>query len=153
MRSKAKQNLLVIGVGNQYRSDDGAGLIVARRLEKRNLDGVTVIEQSGLGIDLMETWKDATRVILIDAVRSGAKPGTVYRFDANSESIPAHFIGNSTHAIGVADAVELAKELGRLPSQLIVYGIEGKNYDNGTELSPEIEDAVNQIVEYLLEEV
>src|SRR5262249_46565971 len=79
---------LIIGIGNEYRGDDAVGLIVARRLKVRLADSAIVIEQSGDGAALMEAWRDAETVIIIDAMMSGAAPGTIHRFDAIAQPIP-----------------------------------------------------------------
>jgi hydrogenase maturation protease len=140
---------LIIGIGNEYRSDDAAGLIVARRLKGRLTDSAIVIEQSGDGAALMEAWRGAEMVIIIDAVMSGAAPGTIHRFDANAQPLPKDAFRLSTHAFGVAEAIELSRALTRLPRSLMVYGIEGKNFAAGVGISPEVEkatcDAINQV--------
>jgi len=146
-------DIVVIGVGNEYRSDDGAGIAVARRLRERFPTGVTILEESGEGAALIEAWQGATWVMLVDAVSSGAPPGTIHRLDASAAPLPAGFFRYSTHAFSVADAVELARSLGQLPMQLIVYGIEGENFNLGVELSPAVEAAVAAVVEQATEEV
>ena len=93
------------------------------------------------------------RVVLLDAVSSGATPGTIHRFDAHTDTIPAKFYHYSTHAFSVAEAVELARTLNKLPQHLIVYGIEGKNFEAGVSLSAEVEKAVEQVIEKVVEEV
>jgi hydrogenase maturation protease len=137
---------LIIGIGNEYRGDDAAGLIVARRLKGRLADSVKVLEQSGDGVALMEVWRRAETVIIIDAVASGAAPGTIRRFDANVRPIPKGAFRCSTHAFGVAEAIELSRALGEFPRSLVVYGIEGKNFVAGVGLSPEVERAAYEAV-------
>jgi hydrogenase maturation protease len=146
-------SIVVIGVGNEYRSDDGAGIAVARRLRALFPADVTILEESGEGTALMETWQGAAWVTLVDAVRSGASPGTIHRLDARAAPLPMGFFHYSTHAFSVAEAVELARSLDQLPAHLVVYGIEGANFAAGTELSPAIEQAVEVVVERLAEEV
>ena len=146
----AKGGTLIIGLGNQYRRDDAVGLTVARHLKEAAPAHVRVLEESGEGTALIESWKGAETVILIDAVHSGAKPGTVRRFDAHGQPIPTRFFHYSTHAFGVAEAVELARVLGQLPPRLIVYGIEGKTFEAGLGLSPEVEKAAQEVVERVL---
>jgi hydrogenase maturation protease len=119
---------LIIGIGNEYRCDDAAGLIVARRLKERLAESVNVLEQSGDGAALMGAWQGAKTVIIIDAVTSGAAPGTIHRFDANTRPIPKGDFRYSTHAFGVAEAIELSRALGEFPRSLGGYGIEGKNF-------------------------
>ena len=136
---------LIIGIGNEYRGDDAAGLIVARRLKERLADSVKVIEQSGDGAALMEAWQGAETVIIIDAVMSGAEPGTIHRLDAKTRPLPKDAFRCSTHAFGVAEAIELSRAMGGLPRSLIVYGIEGKTFAAGVRLSPEVEGAVGEV--------
>ena len=144
---------LVIGVGNALRRDDSAGLAVARSLKERVPAGVTVLEHGGEGADLIEVWRGARRVILVDAMRSGAPPGSVQRIDCSFEPLPPSTFGDSTHAFSVAEAVELSRVLGRLPEQLIVFGIEGEDYGLGTELSSAVRLAVPRVVDAVLAEI
>jgi hydrogenase maturation protease len=145
--------IVVIGVGNEYRSDDGAGIDVARRLRALFATGVTILEESGEGAALMQAWQGAAWVMLVDAVRSGASPGTIHRLDARAAPMPMGFFHYSTHAFSVAEAVELARSLDQLPAHLIVYGIEGATFAAGVELSPAVEQAVEVVVERLAQEV
>jgi hydrogenase maturation protease len=148
-----KPHTLIIGIGNEYRRDDAAGLVVARRLHEKKLARVSVVEQSGEGANLIEQWKGTESVILVDAVHSGSAPGTIFRFDAAVEPIPAKFFHYSTHAFSVAEAVELARALNQLPPHLLIYGIEGKNFESGVELSFEIEKAIGEAVERITQEI
>ncbi len=147
--------VLVIGIGNEYRGDDAAGIILARRLGDHALPGVTVLEQSGEGAALMEAWKNAgeATVMLIDAVASGARPGTRFRFEAARRPIPTAFFHYSTHAFSVAEAIELARALGELPPRLIVYGIEGEHYSVGSPLSGAVQQALSTLEAEILGEL
>ena len=147
------EQICVIGVGNAFRGDDGVGLVVARQLSELVLPGVTVLEQSGEGTTLMETWGEAAHVIVVDAVSSGSEPGSIHRFEPAGQGLPAFFSGHSTHAFGLAEAIELARQLDRLPAQLVVYGIEGKSFELGTELSSEVEAAVEIVIEQIIQEL
>ena len=91
--------------------------------------------------------------MLIDAVHSGAEPGTIHRVDAHAQPIAKKFFRFSTHAFGLAEAVELARALGRLPPRLIVYGVEGTTFEAGIGLSPEVAAAVQEVVERVLGEL
>jgi hydrogenase maturation protease len=91
-------------------------------------------------------WREADVAVVIDAVSSGAEPGTVHRFDATSAPLPARLRGStSSHALGLAEAIELGRTLGRLPGRLIVYGIEGERFEAGTELTPAVAAAVEAV--------
>ncbi|MBI2470093.1 MAG: hydrogenase maturation protease [Planctomycetes bacterium] len=145
--------VLIIGIGNTYRSDDAVGLCVAQHLKRQPFDCVNVIEENGDGVTLMDSWKDAEVVIIIDAVYSGAKPGTIHRFDAHIQSIPTEFFHYSTHAFGVAEGIELARAIKQLPQNLIVYGIEGKCFEAGTGLSLEVEMSAQEVVKRVQQDI
>jgi hydrogenase maturation protease len=147
------QQILVIGLGNDYRSDDAVGRVVARRLKAIDGDNARIVEESGEGATLIDAWKEADFVVLIDAVHSGGTPGSIYRFDAGAQRIPTDFFHYSTHAFSVAEAVELARALDQLPAKLIIYGIEGKNFESGIGLSPESELAVEEVLLRVREEL
>jgi hydrogenase maturation protease len=146
--------IVVIGVGNAQRRDDAAGLRVARGVRARaGRDDVAVLERSGEATALMQAWDGARAVIIADAVRSGAAPGTVHRLDAVAESIPDSFLRCSTHSFGVADAIELGRALGQLPPSLVVYGVEGQDFDHGEELSAEVAAALPRVIDRILAEI
>jgi hydrogenase maturation protease len=148
-----KPNILVIGIGNAYRSDDAAGLIGARRVKEQVSEHCSVIEHTGEGTALIELWKDADQVIVIDAVRTGAAPGTVSRFDATLSPLPASMFRDSTHAFSLVEAVELGRALNQLPRQLIVYGVEGQKFQAGTNLCPAVQFGIEGVVERVLQEL
>jgi hydrogenase maturation protease len=137
--------VILIGVGNAWRGDDGAGLAVARRVRELSPAGVEVREVEGDATALVEAWSGAEGVVVVDAAESGAPPGTVRRFDARTRPLPARSLRSSTHAFGVADAVELARALDRLPARLDVYAIEGASFTAGERLSPAVERAVDEL--------
>jgi len=148
-----KTKTIVIGVGNVYRSDDAAGFFVARALSAKRLPGTTILEESGESAALMNLWKGAETVVLIDAVSSGREPGAVHRFEAQQQKIPAKFFHYSTHAFGVAEAVEMARSLKQLPPRLIVYGIEGKNFETGVGLSKEVQRSISEVIQMVLRDL
>ena len=146
-------NAIVIGVGNPFRSDDGAGPAIVRLLKGQIPPEIKCLEETGDGAELLDAWKGVDCVILIDAIQSGAPPTTIYRFDARTESLPVWFSHASTHTFGVAEAIELARHMDELPPKLIVYGIEGLDFSPGTELSPEVAEALPAISRLILREV
>ena len=147
------QPTAVIGIGNTYRSDDGAGIFVSRMLKGAASPGVRILEASGEGTDLMDAWQNVEFVILIDAVQSGSAPGTIHHFDARESTLPSRFFHYSTHAFSVAEAVELARALDRLPPRLVVYGIEGASFVAGEGLSPEVGQAAKEVARRVLAEL
>jgi hydrogenase maturation protease len=158
-------NCVVIGVGNRDRGDDAAGLAVARqlrnaviavpRLEPGMVPAIwpRIVEHSGEATTLILQMDGAERAFLIDACVSGAVPGTVHRFEVSSTAMPAFASGVSTHGFGLAAAVELARVLGVLPRQSIVYAIEGGSFEVGAPLSPPVAAAVAEVTSRLHAEI
>lgn len=138
--------ILIIGVGNADRGDDGVGLAVAAALADVHLDRARIHQINGNCLVLLDIWSQAERVIIIDAVRSGGKPGAIYRLDVHQQTLSPSMFGNSSHAFGVAHAVELARAIQQLPPHLIIYGIEGHRFETGASLSDEVAQALPEIV-------
>jgi len=141
--------ILIIGVGNEYRTDDAAGLLAARKVKELAIPGIDVTENNGDGADLIERWADKETVILIDAVLSGSAPGTIHRFSLPGAELPAEYFRFSTHLFSIPQAIYLSASLGNLPKKLMLYGIEASSFDTGTSLTREVELAVNNIVKIL----
>jgi hydrogenase maturation protease len=136
-------SVLVAGLGQRDRGDDAIGPEVAAEVASRGLPGVTVIQQSD-PLALLDVWDGAglaDLVIVIDAIRSGEPPGTLQVVDAAGGPLPAR-TGASTHAFGLAAAVELARALGRLPARLVIVGVEAGHFRPGEPLSPAVRAAV-----------
>jgi hydrogenase maturation protease len=144
-REEGEKQLSLIGIGNRSRSDDAAGLEVVRRLRLAHPPGVRLIEQEGEPVSLIESWSAADEAVVVDAVSSGSAPGTLYRFDVTDAPLPAE-VFPSTHAMGLPEAVELARQLGRLPGRLVVYGVEGESWEAGERLSEPVQKTVEKLV-------
>lgn len=143
----------IIGVGNPYRGDDGVGVAVVRALGGRLPAQAEAREATGEVTSLMAAWSGAPSVILVDAVVSGAPPGTLHRIEAHATPLPAHWSTGSSHALGLAEAIELARALGTLPARVIVFGVEAGCFDPGTGLSPRVADAVGSAGRAVLAEI
>jgi hydrogenase maturation protease len=131
----------VVGVGRTLRGDDGAGPLVARALAAEALEGVDVRECPGEFDALLDLWEGVDAVVVVDAVRSGAAPGTRVRVDAVATRVPAP-AGPSLHGFGLAEAIEFARALDRLPPVLVVHGVEAGDVTPGAGLSPAVAAAL-----------
>ena len=150
--ARGPAQLRVVGVGNAWRGDDAAGLVAARLLREA-LPDLDVRECEGEPVTLLDTWEGADRVWVVDAVSSGAEAGVVHRIDAARKELPRDLFRASTHAFGLAEAVELARALDRLPDRLVVYGVEGSRFSAGDGISPEVEAAAAEVAAAVQREV
>ena len=148
---------LVLGIGNPLRRDDGAGPAVLHRLQASSRwTGVDFTVEAGDGARIIDCWQGYDRVWVIDASCSGsgsgsgamadgsAQPGagSIRRLDAIAQPLPPDFVYTSSHLFGLVGAIETARALQRLPDALIVYAIEGADFDHGEGLSAEVTAAV-----------
>lgn len=144
--------MTVIGIGNPERGDDAVGLIAVRRLKERRPE-IPSFEQVGDPLQWFDRVSPNDRVVVVDAVVSGAQPGSIHRFDASDRPLPILAFRGSTHAMCVAEAVELARTLGRLPAVVVFYGVEGSSFAHGAGLSPPVAGAIDPLVDCLIQEV
>lgn len=141
-----EKKILLIGIGNPFRGDDGVGCVIAGKIKALNLANVSCMEHQGEGIDLIEQWKDFSTVIVIDAVSCEEKPGTIFRFELPPDELPKSVFACSTHALNIADVIHLAKILNQCPEKIIAYGIAGKTFEMGQGFSVEVQDAAVKVI-------
>ena len=145
--------IVVLGVGNLLLSDEGVGVHVANELVKLELPpGVTVVEGGTDGFRLINVITEADRLIVVDAVKGGGAPGSIYRFDINEvQNCPSGF-KTSVHQIGILEVINLSGLIGKTP-QTTVIGIEPESLEMGMELSPEIKSKIPRIIELIWDEL
>jgi hydrogenase maturation protease len=148
MRSK-NNKVLIIGIGNEFRDDDGAGIICARKIKERVNSNASVIENNGDGAILIESWEGFDNVILVDSISSGA----IHKFDGIKDEFPNENTIHSSHLFSVADAIKTSKILNKLPGNLVIYGIEGKSYKLGSKISSEVNKAIEKLVKVIEKEL
>lgn len=152
---RAVGTIRVIGIGNALAGDDAVGVLAARRLRDLADAGadVEIIEADMAGLDVLDLMEGAKTVILIDAARSGQPAGTIHRLDASAAPVATPLFSHSTHALNVVEALELARTLGRLPPQVIVYGIEAGAPAFGQALSPIVVRAMAEVTQQILRDI
>lgn len=138
---------ILIGVGNPDRGDDGLGRQVAHALAGTLSREIGIVQSGGELTQVLSQLQGADAAILVDASCSGVAAGTVRRFDVVAKPLPRELFAVSTHGVGVADAIELARVLGDLPAVCIVYAIEAQQFDAGAPLSAPVAAALPQVVE------
>ena len=154
-QSPTSQNeIVVIGIGQELRGDDGAGLAVVRRWQKQyplTASQVRVELCSLPGLDLLNVWDGARVAIIVDTVRSDARPGSLHELDCND--LGSFGAGTqSAHGFGLAESLKLANELcmDELP-EIRILAISGSDFNLGSRLSPTVKKALPRAAEYLEE--
>jgi hydrogenase maturation protease len=143
---------VVVGLGNPLRRDDGVGPAVADLVARRAVPGIAVVALTGDDpATLLDTWLDARRVVVVEAVRSrDAAPGSVVRLDARrlERGRPAA----SSHGVDLATTYHLSAALGRPPERLVVVGVQIVDTGLGRGLSPAVAAALPDVVGRVLAE-
>ena len=146
--------MLVIGIGNTMRRDDGVGIVTVERLATRIApDTADIVTMDGESTRLIEAWAASDRAVVVDAMRSGELAGSVRRIEVGRDALPSWAPGASSHHAGLAEAVDLGRALDRLPEHLVIYGVEVHDVSAGEGLSPAVENAVPELVRQLQAEV
>ena len=129
--------IVVIGVGNRYRSDDAAGPCVLDLLSPSVPRHVSLIETEGDCVSLLDSWTRDDEVVVVDAMVSGKEPGTleIFRDDLAGHRQPPRA---SSHHLGLVETLALARTLQREPGSVVLIGIEAATVQPGTEISPEV---------------
>lgn len=144
-------NVLVIGIGNEFRSDDGVGLAVAAQFAKQRLPGVRVMTAIGEPASILDAWTGIPLAVAVDAaIGDGSTPGTIRRWTPGDEDQPAIV---SSHALGLPQTYALGAALGQIPQKLVVFTIDIENISHGVTLTRAVAAAVPAAVEAILAEL
>jgi hydrogenase maturation protease len=150
---KQRKQILILGVGNLLLSDEGVGVHVARQLMEMDFPpGVEVLEGGTDGFALMHVLLQADRLILVDAVRGGGPPGSIYRFEIEDCPPFPDIFKTSVHQISILEVINLSGLIGSPPRTTII-GVEPKCLEMGMELSPHIEAKIPRVIQLIQEEV
>jgi hydrogenase maturation protease len=146
-------NILVLGLGNPIRTDDGVGVHAVQKLSTESIlpPNVRIIEGGTLGLDLLPSLHGATHLLALDAVDNGGPPGTLSRFAG--EELANLPINKSVHLLGFADLLGAMNLLGDCPDEIVLLGIQPQSTDWGTKLTPVVDAAVNNLLEIALAQV
>ena len=143
----------MIGVGNDFRRDDGAGPAVVARLRDLAPDGVRFVITDGEPTRLIDAWAGAALAVVVDAVRAAPPlPGTVHRFVVDGPGARTGWPASS-HGFGFDDAIRLAVALDRMPARLIVHAIEAADLTQGPGLTPPVAAAVGVVAAAVLDDL
>jgi len=149
---ESKVRLAVVGVGNLLLKDEGIGVHIAHALQQIDIPHGTQIIDGGTSSDLPYYLRDVDKLIIIDAVKAGGKPGTVYRFHPHDVNIESEEI-LSVHELGLEQSLKMMSLMGNEPKETVIIGIEPKEIDWGTELSAELQQKIPEIVNLVLNEI
>jgi len=154
--------LLVLGLGNILLSDEGVGVHITEQLQKQHLPGnVEVIDGGTAALDVLLLQQGPYKLVVIDAIRAGNKPGTIYkiRLKGQQKDRLTEIFGKvgqskiSLHQVGLLDALGVAKKIGRAPAEVVVIGVEPGEVGFGLELTAKVKRSVPKVIKEVLKEI
>jgi hydrogenase maturation protease len=146
------EEIVVVGLGNSYRGDDGVGVAAAAALDELALPGVRVVTDIVEPMSLLEAWSGARLAVVIDgAVETPAVPGRVRRCTVGD--VVAASEGLSSHSVDISRTHALGQALGRVPDELVVFTIEVADTGHGIGLTPQVADAMPEVVDMVVAEI
>jgi len=166
--AKAKKNneagkrVLVLGVGNVLLKDEGVGVQAVWQLQKQDLPAnVEVIDGGTAGLDVLLAQEGVYKLVVIDAVKAGKKPGTIYKTRLKADEIgrltqvfsQKGQLKISLHQVGLIDALAVAEKINCAPCEVVIIGIEPKEIDCGLELTRPIKEKLPEVIDKVLEEI
>jgi hydrogenase maturation protease len=149
----APRKVLVIGLGNPARGDDAVGAIVTQDLCGRLPVDVAVVARRGNMLSLIEDWAGFDALVCVDAAAPLGGAGRIHRIDMGAGALPKDISLPSSHALGLAEAIELARTLQLAPREIIVYAVEGGSFDHGAPLTPAVAAAARIVADRVVAEV
>ncbi len=149
-----EHRVLVLGLGNVLCGDDGAGVAVVHRLlhEYQIPEGVEVLDGGTLGMSLLALVTDAEDLVLVDAVRADAPPGTLVVIEGD-DVVTAVTERLSPHQVGVADLLAAARFVDRYPKRVVVLGVVPETIELGLQRSTAVEASLPALLERVVEEL
>lgn len=147
-----KKKILILGIGNIIIKDEGVGVRVAQEMQRMSLPpDVEVLDGGIKGLDLLDFIEDREKVVVVDAVKAGAPPGTLFRF-TDKDLAGKKGMLRSAHGIDFSDVIAIAALMGKKPD-IVFLGIEPEDLSVGMELSPLIEKNVPVLINLVMKEI
>lgn len=148
-----RSNILIVGIGNEFRNDDAVGIYAVRKLKKHTLPGIHTCELHYDLSGLMDMWVQYESVYVIDAVSSGADAGTIHEIELDENRLSEEEFSFSSHTISLSSIIELSRAIHKFPTSLVIYGIEGKDFSYGCTMSVVVKEAADRLINSLEEKL
>ena len=147
----AKSKVKVIAVGNDLYGDDGVGNVVIEMLsEIPEMKGIELINGATDALGLIDHFEDAEHVILVDAAQMGETPGTVKIFSKDEVKLKIKMDHLTVHGISLAETLDIAKAIDKLPDKITIIGIEPKNIGISEKLSDVVAESIPDVISHII---
>lgn len=146
---------IIVCIGNPYRGDDNAGLLVCQRLKSLLKTPTQIVELTGDLFLLQDLLREKRWAIIVDSLHNKGQPmcGKIHRFEGTDSIKSQSEYWISTHEIDLATVINLVGHEGKMPTEIIIYGIEGCEFSIGKRMSKPVLDAVEKTVELIKNDI
>jgi len=148
------EKILVLGVGNILLKDEGVGIRVIERIQEQYEfpHNVSVLDGGVLGLSLLGVISDADHLIVVDAIKKGGEPGSLYRLEG--DEVPKRILAkNSLHQVDFLETLTSCQALDKVP-ETVILGVEPQDIENlSIELTPVVQERIDALVDMVLEEL
>ncbi|MBN2119792.1 MAG: HyaD/HybD family hydrogenase maturation endopeptidase [Candidatus Omnitrophica bacterium] len=148
------KKVVILGLGNILLKDEGIGVHISEELTKLRLgDNIEIIDGGTASLDALIQTANFDKLVIVDALRAGKKPGTIYRF--NSHQLHAHLDSRklSLHQFSLLEALSITEKTGNLPKEVIFIGVEPEKIDWGLEVSKSVKEKIPEIIKLVTQEL
>jgi hydrogenase maturation protease len=145
--------ITILGIGNILLQDEGVGVRAIEYLHRHTLPPqVELVDGGTATLDLFTLFNETDHLVVVDAVKGGMRPGTIYRLEPK-DLMPQQQAPISPHDLGLLDALDMASKIGDRPRSVVIFGVEPKEINWGMELTPEIKVTIPTVANLVLNEV
>jgi hydrogenase maturation protease len=144
--------ILIVGIGNLLCRDEGVGVHVIQEMKKLQLPpSLDLLDMGTSTMDLLSYLDGGKKLIVIDAMKAGGNPGTIYKCKPE-DLLPKDEGPISLHEIGLLETLNMAKKM-KFEVETVVIGVEPKVFEWGMELSEEVRSRIPAIIETIMKEI
>lgn len=154
MEGRTPLPVLILGLGNPLRGDDGIGPAVIEALRQVELPPeVELMDGGTAGLGLLTAISGRQHLLVVDAAEMGRPPGTVVVFRPEAVSLEKAASALSPHQLGFAEVLEVAGRLALAPQRIKVFAVQPDRLDWEQGLSPAVQNSLSQVFAAIREEL
>ncbi|MGB7567493.1 MAG: hydrogenase maturation protease [Chitinivibrionales bacterium] len=148
-------NIVVVGIGNILKTDEGIGVRILQELSKcaDEFPSIDFVDLGSGGMGLLHVIAHRAKAVMIDCAFMGKSPGTMSRFTPEQVTTQKLTAGLSLHEGDVLSIIALSRRLGEAPGKIVIFGVEPYSIDPGEDLSTELEKRLGTYVSQIKEEL
>ena len=153
-KADASRKIIVAGVGNRLLGDEGIGPCVIDNLSRIRMPSYVDVVDCGCDLLSLTSYMDRPqKIVIVDAIRAGGRPGEIYRFDYSKLAATRHVM-HSAHQMRTVDVIQLLKSIYSVLSntEIIVIGVEPKTLELGSDLSQQVKDSIDAVTNMVIKE-